>query len=384
MDTTGDAHSASIMIVDDDGIFRNMLQKCLDRLHFHVIPARNGQEALELLRNFQPDIILLDVLMADMDGFETCRRLKANHDTRDIPVIFVTALTDVVDKVQGFETGAADYITKPIQIDEVVARITAHLATRKQQQTLHEHIAERDQAIMELNAFSHTVAHDLKNPLSHVAVVSKYLQDEWRTMSPTDVDEFMTTVSYTSSKACRIIDELLLLASLRHDEIEFHVLTMDEILDEVLRILAHMTAESHAEIIRPSGWPRALGYGPWVEEVWANYISNAVKYGGHPPVIELGADRESYGAIRFWVRDNGRGLTREEQAKLFMPFTRLEQVRVKGYGLGLSIVRRIVEKLGGHVGIESEPGEGTLFYFTLPAAVDETCEYWADLGEGGL
>jgi two-component system sensor histidine kinase/response regulator len=121
-----------------------------------------------------------------------------------------------------------------------------------------------------------------------------------------------------------------------------------------------------------------VGHGPWIEEVWANYISNALKYGGSPPRIELGADPPppsppSGGTegearmVRFWVRDNGPGLTPEEQARLFTPFTRLEQVRAKGHGLGLSIVRRIVEKLGGQVGVESEVGQSSTFSFTLPA-----------------
>ena len=382
--TTSDACTASIMVVDDDRVFRRMLQDHLERLQFHVIPVGSGQEALEMLRNFRPDLILLDVLMPDTDGFETCRQLKSTHQTCDIPVIFVSVSTDVEDKVRGFEAGAVDYIAKPVQIDELVARVRAQLAGCQRQQTLLAHLAERDQALAELSAFSQTVAHDLKNPLGHVAVVSKYLQNEWRLMSATDVDEFVATIAYTSNKACQIIDELLLLASLRHDEIEFRALPMDGILDEVLKVLTHTVTESHAEIIRPAAWPRALGYAPWIEEVWANYISNAIKYGGKPPLIELGADSESFGAIRFWVRDNGYGLTLDEQAKLFAPFTQLEQVRVKGYGLGLSIVQRIVEKLGGHAGVESTPGEGALFYFTLPAADDDPRDYLADFADGVL
>ena len=131
--------------------------------------------------------------------------------------------------------------------------------------------------------------------------------------------------------------------------------------------LAHMIEEHQTEIILPGTWPVALGYDPWVEEVWVNYLSNAIKYGGQPPHVELGATAQADGMVRFWVRDNGSGLTPEEQARLFTPFTRLDQVRAKGHGLGLSIVWRIVEKLGGQVGVESEIGRGSVFTFTLPA-----------------
>jgi signal transduction histidine kinase len=135
---------------------------------------------------------------------------------------------------------------------------------------------------------------------------------------------------------------------------------------EALQGLANMVEQYQADIRTSPDWTAALGYAPWVEEVWANYISNAIKYGGRPPHIELGATAQDDGVVRFWVRDNGAGLTPEEQTRLFIPFTRLDQVRVKGHGLGLSIVRRIVEKLGGQVGVESHVGQGSTFSFTLP------------------
>jgi two-component system sensor histidine kinase/response regulator len=131
-----------------------------------------------------------------------------------------------------------------------------------------------------------------------------------------------------------------------------------------------MVADYQAKIITPTVWPAAIGFAPWIEEVWVNYLSNGLKYGGQPPHLELGATRQEDGMIRFWVKDNGPGLIPESQAKLFTEFTQLEPDRVDGYGLGLSIVRRIVEKLGGQVGVESDgvPGRGSIFSFTLPQA----------------
>jgi signal transduction histidine kinase len=121
----------------------------------------------------------------------------------------------------------------------------------------------------------------------------------------------------------------------------------------------------------PDRWPAALGHAPWIEEVWINYISNAIKYGGRSdegesPCVILGFDECADLPIRFWVRDDGAGLSPEEQTRLFTPFERLHQVRTEGHGLGLSIARRIVEKLGGQVGVESRVGQGSTFWFTLP------------------
>jgi signal transduction histidine kinase len=163
-----------------------------------------------------------------------------------------------------------------------------------------------------------------------------------------------------------IINELLLLASVRRmEEVELEPLDMPVIVAGAWERLADLAKRHWAEIALPDAWPVARGREAWIEEVWVNYLSNAIKYGGQPPRLELGAsaDRDS---ARFWVRDNGAGLTPEEQARLFTPFERLHQARAKGHGLGLSIVQRIVTRLGGYVGVESKEGEGSTFWFQLP------------------
>ena len=167
-----------------------------------------------------------------------------------------------------------------------------------------------------------------------------------------------------------IIDALLLLAGVRNMEIEPAPIDMSGIIFEVQHRLAHMIDEYEPKVIVSHDWPVALGFAPWIEEVWANYLSNALKYGGRPPRLELGATLQDDRMIRFWVKDNGDGLSQDEQSRLFTLFTRLKRGGTKGHGLGLSIVQRIVSKLGGEVGVESRgvPGEGSVFYFTLPAA----------------
>ena len=149
---------------------------------------------------------------------------------------------------------------------------------------------------------------------------------------------------------------------------------MARIVREARLRLDYLITEHHAEVHTPEVWLQALGYGPWIEEVWVNYLSNAIKYGGRPdedipPVIHLGCDAETgNGYIRYWVQDNGFGLTPVQMGQLFAPFERLHNVRAEGHGLGLSIVRRILEKLGGKVGVTSELGIGSRFYFELPRA----------------
>ncbi|PJF29618.1 MAG: hybrid sensor histidine kinase/response regulator, partial [Phototrophicales bacterium] len=143
-------------------------------------------------------------------------------------------------------------------------------------------------------------------------------------------------------------------------------LDMKIIVDDSTRRLAQLIEETQAEISYPDDFPLAQGYAPWVEEIWANYLSNALKYGGRPAKVTIGADEPQNGMVRFWIRDNGRGLTADEQRRVFTPFTRLNQVKIEGHGLGLSIVQRIVNRLGGDVGVRSVVGEGSEFSFTLP------------------
>ena len=234
----------------------------------------------------------------------------------------------------------------------------------------------------ELNAFAHTVAHDLKNPLARIVGFAEILPEIHPGLSDEELHRHLRTIAQSGRKMDSIINELLLLAVVRKlDEVDVKPLDMAGIAAEALQRLGCMVEEYQAEIILPETWLTATGYGPWIEEVWVNYISNALKYGGrpedgNPPRIELscdewanermanGATRNSF--IRFWARDNGPGLTPEEQARLFAPFTQLGETRVTGHGLGLSIVRRVVEKLGGQVGVESDVGQGSLFFFTLP------------------
>ncbi len=221
----------------------------------------------------------------------------------------------------------------------------------------------------ELEAYAHTVAHDLKNPMTVVLSYAALLGEEWQAMSVDEIAQALSFIEQSSSKMCNIIDELLLLATVQKQvEVRITALAMDRIVDEARQRLANLIYDQQAEIQVPTDWPVAVGHELWVEEVWVNYLSNALKYGGPTPRIVLGADAPPGEQVRFWIRDNGPGIPPEKQALLFTEFTRLGDLRAQGHGLGLSIVRRIIDRLGGQVGAESWLGAGSLFWFTLPAA----------------
>ena len=257
---------------------------------------------------------------------------------------------------------------------EIVHEVANSLALAIHHAHLHEqigqHAAELEVRNAELDAYAHTVAHDLRNPLGLIIGFADVLKQDWARFSAEEVQKHLETISRTGSKMENIVRELLLLAEVRKQDVDRVALDMGRIVADAQERLAHLAQEHQAQITVPAAWPAALGHGPWVEEVWINYLGNAIKHGGQSPRVELGATvQPENGIVRFWVRDHGPGISPEDQPRLFTPFTQLSQVRAEGHGLGLSIVRRIVEKLGGQVSVESDglPGQGSTFSFTLPA-----------------
>ena len=258
--------------------------------------------------------------------------------------------------------------TAPSQATSAAIAVIDDITERKQAERALEQRTEQLQARNEeLDAFAHTVAHDLKNPISLVIGYVDVLRQYRDTMSEQQIEDHLATVIQNSLKTINIIDELLLLAGVRQMDIAPAPIDMGHRVESCLRRLAMVIREREAQVEVPQEWPVAVGYGPWIEEVWSNYISNACKYGGNPPLIQLGATPEEDGIICFWVKDNGQGLDEPAQQKLFAPFTRLQGSKESGHGLGLSIVKRIMTRMGGTVGVKSRPGEGSTFYFCLPA-----------------
>ncbi|MBN2001807.1 MAG: response regulator [Anaerolineae bacterium] len=498
---TDTPYAGVILIVDDTPANLRLLSSMLTQQNYKVRMAPTGRLALLNAQSSPPDLILLDIKMPDMSGYDVCAQLKADPRTQGIPVIFISALDQTEDKVKAFTSGGVDYIVKPFRLEEVVARVKTHVALHALQHRLEEQnlelrklslaieqsassivitdasgtiqyvnpfaeevtgytldemlgenprilqsgeqslefyqnlwqtitrgqiwrgefhnrrkdgslfwesatiapvhdsagkitnyiaikedITEQKQAQeslqqyaeqltaqnAELDAFAHTVAHDLKGPIGVITGFAEVLIRDLRVLSLADLDDSLHRMLRVGQKLDSIMEELMLLAGIRKQTIVAQPLEMGKVVREVIERLQVRVQERQAEITLPDegAWPVAMGHAGWIEEVWANYISNAIKYGGQPPQVTLGATPQPDGQIRFWVQDNGLGLSEEAQQRLFTPFTRLDQARIKGHGLGLSVVRRIIEKLGGQVGVESTPGQGSTFYFTLPAKED--------------
>lgn len=235
---------------------------------------------------------------------------------------------------------------------------------------LFNNITSIKNTMVELETYAHTVAHDLKNPIGVIRGFAELLLDNDSPLE--ERTQFIEFIHQNSLKLGNIVDSLLKLSYIRkQSDIELVKLNMNEIVEHSLSRIQNMIDERNAEIIFQKNLPSIYGDEIWIEEVWTNYLSNAVKYGGNPPVIEIGFENKK-DTIKYFIKDNGKGVSDEDRQKLFNEYSRLEMHKenIKGHGLGLSIVKRIIEKLNGHVSIESELGKGSVFSFELPKNKD--------------
>jgi len=228
-------------------------------------------------------------------------------------------------------------------------------------------LLEKESLIKDLNAFARTVAHDLKNQINLIVGYSEVIKLKLLENDENKAIEMLEIVKNQSLKMNNIIDELLKLSTIRKEDIMQIPIDTCKIIDDVLKRLEKQITLSKSVISKPDQWPVVMGYPQWIEEVWFNLISNAIKYGGNPPEIKLGYDKASPASYNFWVSDNGNGLSENSFEIIFEDFERLGRIDIEGYGLGLPIVKRIIEKIGGQVNVSSanQPGKGCVFSFTL-------------------
>jgi len=236
-------------------------------------------------------------------------------------------------------------------------------------QSLKDEITAKEQLIEDLDSFAHTVAHNLKGTVGAIVSLSEMIENDLDNNDFKSIGSFNQIINQSATKTLNVMEELLIMATIRQQHIRKESLEMANVINEALTRLDRLIEEGNATLSISEEWPVIQAVPSWIEEVWVNLISNAVKYGGNPPHIQLGADILTLeNKVRFWVKDNGEGLSPEDQEKLFSKFTRLHISQAQGTGLGLSIVKRIIEKLDGEVGVNSDaiPGKGCCFYFILP------------------
>ena len=405
-----------ILIVEDSPTQAQRLRHILEQQGYEVGVAGNGRLALEMAPQFQPALIISDVIMPEMDGYELSRRIKANSDLRDIPIILVTTMSDPEDVIRGLECGADNFVLKPYDEHYLLGRVRyvlvnremrraeetgmgveiyfneqKHFITADRLQILNLLLSTYDAAIQrnkalnrsqeelqllnakleaanqELESFSYSVSHDLRAPLRHIDGYIEMLVEDTRGQLAEKQQRYLKAITDASRQMGDLIDDLLEFSRMGRTEMRETSVELDELVRGAIRNLEMAVVGRNITWQIPS-LPRVVGDPAMLKQVFANLLGNAVKYTRPRDAaqIEIGRAGEEDGRVILFVRDNGVGFDMKYADKLFGVFQRLHRAdEFEGTGIGLANVRRIIARHGGRTWAEAVPDQGATFYFTL-------------------
>jgi signal transduction histidine kinase len=361
-----------ILVVDDDRLNRRLLAAILQPEGCEVIEADTGEKALELYALAPPDLVLLDVMLPGMNGFEACRELCRRYGKSAAPVIFITAKAESDDVVEGLAAGGVDYLPKPIRAKEALARIRTHLQIRHllaEQQLL---VGELSKANAAKNRLLGMAAHDLRNPLASIRGLAEFLREGVVGQLTPDQLDIVENIHAASKQMLVLVNELLDVATIEAGELKLSLEMTDlaEIVNKAVFLANIEASAKHTKIaIVPHDRPPLHRLDPnKIRQVVDNLLSNAVKFSPPGSTISIEVEAVS-GAIVLSVRDQGAGIPEAEHDKLFKDFSRTSVQPTggeKSTGLGLAICRKIVEAHHGTITAENLPGRGCVFCVTLP------------------
>lgn len=362
---------ATILVAEDSMTQQMLMREILERAGHNVLTANNGSDALKIAYKEKPSLVITDVNMPEMDGYEVCRQLKENKFTCDIPVIFVTSMDDIEDERKGFELGAVDYITKPISPSIVQARVKTHLSIKENLRTQTNLNKELRKLNMVKNKFMGIAAHDLRGPIGTIREFAKLIKE-----APEDVEgnkEPLDIIARLSNEMLTLIEDLLDVSVIESGKFDLRLETgnLSDLIDFRV-MLQEKTAQSKNILLcrNLANIPEIKFDADRISQVIDNLVSNAIKYSESGTKVQISCAKED-NTIVFAVQDEGRGIPVEDQKKLFGTFEKLS-VRPTGdersTGLGLAIVKKIVEAHKGQINVESEVGKGSTFAVLLPMA----------------
>ena len=398
---------ADILIVDDEPNNLRVLSNLLKQQGYKVRAVLSGEMALSAAKLTPPDLILLDIMMPDMDGYQVCHQLKNDSDTCQIPVIFVSAKDQGFDKVKAFAVGGVDYITKPFQVEEVFARMECHLklnylqmkleeqnyqlqgeicqrnaaekALKEQNEQLRQEIERRQMTELalqksnqdlarsnaDLEQFAGIASHDLRSPLATINGYAQLLQMRGKEQLDDKCNNFVEQILKLCDRTDLLIGELLSYAHLNQAQDPFQLLSCDRLVQQALENLGTEIFQNQAQVTYDP-LPEIIGTESQFVQLFQNLIGNAIKYRREEsPKIHLSAVLEENYYL-FSIQDNGIGIDEEYSEHIFQIFKRLHALDYPGTGIGLATCRKIVERHGGSIWIQSQVGQGSTFYFTVP------------------
>lgn len=366
-----------ILIIDDrednliaaSSLLKNLIPGSI------VLLADSAQTGIETAVEERPDVILLDIKMPDIDGYEACRLLKERPESRDIPVIMLTAMqTTAEERIKGLELGADAFLSKPIDESELAARVKVMLRIKKAEDALRKERDELKRRAKELENFAYTVSHDLKAPLLNLGGYCSLLLKRYNDSLDEKGRHYLDVLQKNVVRMEEFIKDLLELSRIGRVLGRLQKIDMDEIVTESIDELhARLNHNSRIRVSVKRPLPVSYGDRDRVKTVFINLIDNAAKFIGdqEEPVIEIGFKKTKGKYNLFYVKDNGIGIDTDNHEKVFQEFHRLNDIETEGTGIGLAIVKKIIENHNCKIWLDSKAGVGSTFYFTLPGIHEE-------------
>jgi two-component system, sensor histidine kinase and response regulator len=363
-------HAASILVVDDTLPNLELLSEMLKARGYRVRPVPSGDLALQAAQSNPPELILLDIHMPEMDGYEVCERLKADEKLQDIPVLFISGLSEITDKVKAFQVGGADYITKPFQFEEVEARVATHLELRRQRRQLLESFEQLQKLESLRDDLTHMIVHDLRTPLTNIIGNLQTLQEADFDRELTQ--EFVPVAVEAGQTLLGMVNDLLDISKLEAGQmaLEMTEFPVAEVIEAALGSVRGLAEQKGLELSADVAPPdlRLHADEEKIRRALTNMLGNAVKFTREGSVqVQARADDQG---VLISVTDTGEGLPQADLERIFEKFGQVgtrSGGRRMSTGLGLTFVKLAVEAHGGKVWVESEVDQGSTFHVRLPA-----------------
>jgi len=365
-----------ILIVDDTPANVDILKKTLTHYGFNILMAPSGEIALKTIPKTQPDLILLDIMMPGINGFETCQRLKADQSTRDIPIIFITAKIETKDIVEGFSVGGADYITKPFCMEELLARIETQLQLHKITKDLKNAILSMHEAKEDSIAkseFLSRMSHELKTPLNSVLGFAQLLEMSQPPGLTEEQKKHMNLIIDAGKHLLKMIEEVLDVTDLDTGNLKIlsGKVSLKPALEEALDAVAPEAKKRQITLINNATTNETLivkGEKRRIKQILIALLLNAIKYNKEAGNVTVDMSQQD-GLVLTSIKDTGEGIPQELTERIFEPFFRQEHHKtiVGGVGMGLTTVKKLTEIMNGKIKVESKLDEGSCFTLELPA-----------------
>ena len=364
-----------LLVVDDVQTNVLLLKALLGKEGYGILVANNGQEALEVIRNENPDLILLDVMMPGMDGFEVAERLKSEEFRREIPIIFLTALDDTQSIVNGFKLGVGDFISKPFRKEELMVRIKHQLSLVAARRIIEEKNEELRKTIAGRDKMYSVIAHDLRSPMASMKMLlNTIMMSVEKDKIDPDIFDMLEMSNKTSEEVFSLLDNLLKWTKSQLGKLTVipQKLDISGLADGVVEVMNSVAEVKHIKLIRTDHESFFVYVDiEMIKSILRNLISNAVKFSNPDSEIKVGIKAED-GKVIVSVTDSGKGIKKEDQHKLLKDsthFTTYGTNSEEGSGLGLLLCRDFARKNGGELWFESEENLGSVFSFSLPQLI---------------